>query len=119
MESAEAYEALTAEQKQQVEVLGSFQILEDNTINNKAEQEKYNNSLAGSQVALNAAWEDFASSPRKICRTNNYSILTVTYKITLKIMNELGLKQTRHLYQNCLLKFAGLAAVWAGNTEVW
>ena len=62
VKTREAYEALTAEQKQQVEVLALLEILEENTIDNKAKQEAYNNTLSGSQVALNAAWEDFAAT---------------------------------------------------------
>lgn len=105
----EAYEALNAEQKQQVEVLALLQILEDNTINNKAEQEKYNNSLAGSQVALNAAWEDFAATLGTFGAPTIIQFLQSLTK-TLTYLNE-WLGKNSDSVSELSAKFAGLSAV--------
>lgn len=105
----EAYEALNAEQKQQVEVLALLQILEDNTINNKEQQEKYNNSLAGSQVALNAAWEDFASSLGTFAAPTIIQFLQSLTRF-LTSLNE-SLEKNSDSVSELSAKFAGLSAV--------
>jgi hypothetical protein len=111
VESKEAYEALTAEQKQQVEVLALLQILEDNTINNKAEQEKYNNSLAGSQVALNAAWEDFAASLGTFAAPTIIQFLQALTK-TLVTLNEWTEKNANSVNE-WAANFAGISAIYS------
>ena len=109
VESAEAYNALTAEQKQQVEVLALLQILEDNTLNNKAEQEKYNNSLAGSQTALNAAWEDFLAAMGKLAAPTIIQFLQ-SLTTTLTYLNE-SLEKNSESASEFGAKLAGASAV--------
>lgn len=106
----EAYEALNAEQKQQVEVLALLQILEDNTINNKEQQEKYNNSLAGSQVALNAAWEDFAAAMGTIAAPTIIQFLQSLTK-TLTNLND-TIEKGDTLTTKFSAHLAGLAAIF-------
>lgn len=61
VESAEAYDALTAEQKQQVEVLALINILYENANENLASQEGYLTTVAGKQALLNKEWETFTT----------------------------------------------------------
>lgn len=57
----EAYENLTAEQKQQVEVLALINILNENTAGNLQDQDKYLESIAGKQAAVNKEMENFST----------------------------------------------------------
>lgn len=68
VESAEAYNELTAEQKQQVEVLALINILLENTNENAKEQANYLNTIAGSSEVVKAGWEDFLATLGQIGR---------------------------------------------------
>ena len=107
--NAKAYENLTAEQKQQVEVLAELQILQENTIYNAAEQEKYNNTLAGSQVALNAEWEDFLSALGRVAAPTIIQFLQSLTK-TLENLNAWIDKNSDHL-ERYSAQMAGFLAV--------
>jgi hypothetical protein len=109
VKTREAYEALTAEQKQQVEVLALLEILEENTIDNKAKQEAYNNTLSGSQVALNAAWEDFAATLGKFAAPTIIQFLQELTK-SLQGMND-WLEKNKTSVSELSAQFAGLSAV--------
>lgn len=61
VESADAYNALTAEQKQQVEVMALINILYDNANTNLASQAEYLATVAGKQAKLNSSWETFTT----------------------------------------------------------
>jgi len=60
--SAEAYDALTAEQKQQVEVLALINILNENALENLDSQTEYLETLAGKQALLTKEWETFTTT---------------------------------------------------------
>lgn len=55
----QAYEDLTAEQKQQVEVLALINILQKNTVENLSEQSTYLESISGKTALVNRLWEEF------------------------------------------------------------
>lgn len=106
--SEEAYKNLTAEQKQQVEVLALLQILQDNVAGNAEEQEKYNNTLAGSQTALNAAWEDFAAAIGEFAAPAIIQFLQSATSF-LEMMNS-ALKSVSSSTEELSAMFAGLLA---------
>lgn len=62
VESAEAYDALTAEQKQQVEVLALINILYENAQENLQSQDEFLTTVAGKQALLNKEWEEFTTA---------------------------------------------------------
>ena len=61
VESEEAYNNLTAEQKQQVEVMALINILYGNAQENLASQSEYLTTVAGKQALLNKEWETFTT----------------------------------------------------------
>lgn len=114
--SAEAYQNLTAEQKQQVEVLALLEILEENTVDNKAAQEKYNNTLEGSQKALNSQLEDFAAALGKAAAP---TIIDFLHELTesLKILNT-WLEDNTELVEELSLQFAALSKTYRAATQL-
>lgn len=60
--SADAYDNLTAAQQQSLNTAALINIIYEKNINNMKEQDKYNNTLAGSQGALNSQWERFTTA---------------------------------------------------------
>jgi len=66
--SAEAYDALTAEQKQQVEVQALINILQKNTVENLGEQDNYLKTIQGSATKVTVAWENLTTSMGEISR---------------------------------------------------
>lgn len=62
VESAEAYDALTAEQKQQVEVLALINILNENALENLDSQEQFLTTIAGKQALLTKEWETLTTA---------------------------------------------------------
>ena len=59
--SAEAYDKLTAEQKQQVEVLALINILQENTNQNLESQGEYLDSISGKTAVMNKLWEELST----------------------------------------------------------
>ena len=66
--SREAYEALSAEQKQNVEVQALINILLENTNTNLEQQGSYLNTIEGQTKSANAEWEDFLATLGRIAR---------------------------------------------------
>lgn len=66
VESAEAYDALTAEQKQQVEVLALINILNENALENLDSQEQFLTTIAGKQALLTKEWETLTTEMGKL-----------------------------------------------------
>lgn len=68
VESRDAYEKLTAEQKQQIEVQALINILLDNTNENLKEQDNYLQTIEGSTKVASASWEDLLAKMAQIAR---------------------------------------------------
>lgn len=61
VESAEAYDKLTAEQKQQVEVLALINILQESTNQNLESQGEYLDSISGKTDVMNKLWKELST----------------------------------------------------------
>lgn len=64
----EEYEALSAEQKQNIEVQALINILLENTNANLGEQSAYLDTIEGQTKSANAEWEDFLATLGRIAR---------------------------------------------------
>lgn len=87
VESADAYNKLTAEQKQQVEVQALINILLDNTNENLKEQGNYLNTIEGQSKSASAEWEDFLATLGQISRPAIIQFLREVTE-TLKSLND-------------------------------
>ena len=81
------YEALTAEQKQNVEVQALISILLENTNANLEEQSNYLNTIEGQTKSANAQWEDLLSTLGRIARPTTILFLK-EINTTLTSMND-------------------------------
>lgn len=107
--SADAYNKLTAEQKQQVEVQALINILLDNTNENLAEQENYLNTIEGQTKASSAEWEDLLATLGQISRPTLIQFLKEVTE-TLKNIND-WLESNRDKWAQWSATLAGAASL--------
>lgn len=82
----QAYDSLSAEQKQQVEVQALINILLDNTNSNLSEQKNYLNTIEGQTSSANAQWEDLLATLGRLIRPATIEFLKEVTE-SLKRMN--------------------------------
>ena len=125
--SADAYNKLTAEQKQQVEVMALLSILNKSVADEQKNVTEYNKTLAGSTNELSGAWEDLLATLGKVASPfliRGIQLITMSIQgwgfalqALLPIITRVAVGFV-YLYETLVYKLDHLGESWAKAREV-